>query len=99
MWFIVFMMFALRKCDKKSLTARLWARWDRGKNRQNYQMNPRSVTKPGAARILLEVASSNAPAQAFYASQGFAQVGMRKRYYTLRDGTKDDALLLSRPVP
>ena len=52
-----------------------------------------------ATRIFLEVASLNTPARQFYAAQGFAENGLRKRYYTLRDGTKDDALLLSRPVP
>ena len=52
-----------------------------------------------ATRIFLEVASLNTPARQFYAAQGFAEIGLRKRYYTLRDGTKDDALLLSRPVP
>lgn len=50
-------------------------------------------------RILLEVAAGNAPARAFYAARGFAEIGRRKDYYTLRDGRKDDALLLSRPVP
>lgn len=50
-------------------------------------------------RILLEVAAGNAPARAFYAARGFAEIGRRKGYYTLRDGQKDDALLLSRPVP
>ncbi|MGJ8602512.1 MAG: ribosomal protein S18-alanine N-acetyltransferase [Marivita sp.] len=51
-----------------------------------------------AARIFLEVAEQNHPARAFYALHGFAPLGMRRAYYTLRNGTKDDALLLSRPV-
>ncbi len=57
------------------------------------------ATARGVTRILLEVASRNGPARAFYAAQGFGQVGLRKGYYTLRDGSRDDALLLSRPVP
>ena len=49
-------------------------------------------------RIFLDVAAQNAPARAFYAAKGFAEIGKRRAYYTLRDGSKDDALLLSRPV-
>ncbi|MFP7674226.1 GNAT family N-acetyltransferase [Marivita sp. S0852] len=56
------------------------------------------AARSGCDRIFLEVATSNDAARAFYAARGFAQVGLRKAYYTLRDGTKDDALLLSRPV-
>ncbi|MFP7570998.1 GNAT family N-acetyltransferase [Marivita sp. S2033] len=52
----------------------------------------------GAERVFLDVARSNAAARAFYAAKGFAQVGERHGYYTLRDGRKDDALLLSRPI-
>jgi len=59
----------------------------------------RTAQDKSATRIFLDVASQNAPARAFYAAKGFAPVGQRKGYYTLRDGTKDDALLLSRPVP
>jgi len=50
-------------------------------------------------RIFLEVAAQNTPARAFYKAKGFAPVGLRKAYYTLRDGSKDDAVLLSRSVP
>lgn len=49
----------------------------------------------GVTRIFLEVAQRNEPAKAFYSAKGFAAVGTRRSYYTLRDGTKDDALLLS----
>ena len=51
-----------------------------------------------ADRIFLEVASRNAPARAFYGAKGFAQISTRRGYYTLRDGAKDDAFLLSRPL-
>lgn len=47
------------------------------------------------SQILLEVASRNHAARSFYEARGFAQIGKRPAYYTLRDGTKDDALLLS----
>ncbi|MEN8658196.1 GNAT family N-acetyltransferase [Marivita sp.] len=49
----------------------------------------------GVTRIFLEVANGNRSARAFYAAHGFAPVGQRRAYYTLRDGTKDDAVLLS----
>jgi ribosomal-protein-alanine N-acetyltransferase len=35
----------------------------------------------GAAAVLLEVATDNAPARTLYASAGFAVVGRRPRYY------------------
>ena len=49
----------------------------------------------GVTRVFLEVAQKNRPAKAFYAARGFAPVGVRRAYYTLRNGTKDDAALLS----
>lgn len=49
----------------------------------------------GCSQILLEVASQNHAARSFYDARGFARIGTRPAYYTLRDGTKDDALLLS----
>jgi ribosomal-protein-alanine N-acetyltransferase len=55
----------------------------------------RQAEQKGITRIFLDVAAQNQPARAFYAAKGFGQVGMRKAYYTLRYGTKDDALLLS----
>jgi [ribosomal protein S18]-alanine N-acetyltransferase len=48
--------------------------------------------------VFLEVAARNSPARNFYAGQGFAQIGTRPGYYLLRDGTKDDALVLSRSL-
>lgn len=45
-------------------------------------------------RLILEVREDNAPAIAFYAGHGFAELGRRARYY--RDGTT--ALVLSAPV-
>lgn len=52
----------------------------------------------GADTVFLEVASGNAPARAFYTARGFAEIGRRRDYYTLRDGAHDDALLMARPV-
>jgi ribosomal-protein-alanine N-acetyltransferase len=44
----------------------------------------------GAASMFLEVAVTNVAARALYATQGFAEAGIRRRYYA--DGT--DALIL-----
>jgi len=45
----------------------------------------------GAARLFLEVADNNQPAQALYAAAGFVQVGLRPAYYASGAG----ALLLA----
>ncbi|WP_292292765.1 GNAT family N-acetyltransferase [Marivita sp.] len=50
------------------------------------------------SRVFLEVAASNRAARTFYAAKGFAPIGTRPGYYTLRDGTKDDGVLLSLSV-
>lgn len=52
----------------------------------------------GCSQILLEVASRNHAARSFYDARGFARISIRPAYYTLRDGTKDNALLLSLAV-
>ena len=49
----------------------------------------------GAARCLLEVRQSNAPARALYTGNGFAVEGVRRNYYPVPDG-REDALLMSR---
>lgn len=50
----------------------------------------------GAARIFLEVAASNDIARGLYASEGFAEDGLRKGYYRLPEGGAVDAVLMSR---
>ena len=52
----------------------------------------------GARRLLLEVAESNAGARAFYRAEGFADVGRRRNYYHLPDGTLADAVICARPL-
>jgi [ribosomal protein S18]-alanine N-acetyltransferase len=51
----------------------------------------------GAARAVLEVRRSNAPARALYAGAGFVQVGERKRYYA--DNGEDALVLEWTPCP
>lgn len=56
----------------------------------------------GAERAFLEVAADNAAAIALYESSGFRPVGRRRGYYQSPEGTRTDALVLSRelqPVP
>lgn len=53
----------------------------------------------GAATVFLEVAAANAPAIGFYTAQGYAATGRRKAYYRRPDGTRDDAVIMSRRLP
>jgi len=48
----------------------------------------------GADRVLLEVASSNVGAQAFYAAHGYAEISRRRRYYA----SGDDAVVMAHPL-
>lgn len=50
----------------------------------------------GAQIVHLEVRASNHGAQAFYASRGFAQSGLRRKYYPngTHGGEREDALLM-----
>jgi ribosomal-protein-alanine N-acetyltransferase len=48
----------------------------------------------GADRMLLEVASGNVPAQAFYAAHGFTEIARRRRYYA----TGEDAVVMAHPL-
>ncbi|UOD49836.1 tRNA (adenosine(37)-N6)-threonylcarbamoyltransferase complex dimerization subunit type 1 TsaB [Orrella daihaiensis] len=52
----------------------------------------------GVSRVLLEVRPSNARALAFYAKQGFREIGKRRGYYPAGKGEREDALVLSREI-
>ena len=49
-------------------------------------------------RMFLEVAEDNNAARALYEDAGYAQVGQRKAYYLRADGTRTDALVLSKTL-
>jgi ribosomal-protein-alanine N-acetyltransferase len=59
----------------------------------------KDAQKRGTETIFLEVASRNAPARCFYKRHGYAETGLRKGYYALAGGEKDDALVMSRTLP
>jgi tRNA threonylcarbamoyladenosine biosynthesis protein TsaB len=48
----------------------------------------------GMAKLHLEVAASNTPAQALYVKNGFAPSGLRKAYYAKSHGPAEDAILM-----
>ena len=52
------------------------------------------LKKDGIRSLFIEVAISNQPALALYASRGFTQAGVRKNYYDLGDGMREDALIM-----
>jgi ribosomal-protein-alanine N-acetyltransferase len=52
-----------------------------------------------ASVAFLEVAADNAAAIALYLHQGYVESGRRKGYYAAPDGTRRNALLMSRTLP
>lgn len=48
------------------------------------------------SRLLLEVRESNSAARQFYQKWAFAETGMRKNYYSLPDGTRENAVLMEK---
>jgi [ribosomal protein S18]-alanine N-acetyltransferase len=49
--------------------------------------------------LWLEVRPSNERARALYRRLGFAEVGRRRDYYPAPGGTREDALVMSLPIP
>ena len=56
------------------------------------------AARRGATTAFLEVAETNAPARALYASEGWRETGRRKGYYATSDGTRVDAILMAKPL-
>lgn len=52
----------------------------------------------GAERLFLEVRASNVPARALYARNGFTEVGLRRAYYALPEGGREDAILMAKTL-
>lgn len=52
----------------------------------------------GARTAHLEVAASNTAARALYLAAGWTETGRRPRYFRCPDGTREDALILSRAL-
>lgn len=55
-----------------------------------------SAAALGAERMFLEVAEDNVAARALYARTGFVEAGRRRGYYARTDGSREDALVLTR---
>ena len=59
----------------------------------------KEAARRGAGKIFLEVSASNGAARALYLGLGFAEVGLRPRYYPNLDGPAADALTLRAGLP
>jgi ribosomal-protein-alanine N-acetyltransferase len=53
----------------------------------------------GVRRLRIEVARSNIPAMRLYETAGFTVNGTRRDYYAKRDGSYEDAVMMSRSLP
>ena len=70
----------------------------KGIGRQLVEGAARAAARSDAKRLFLDVAAGNAPARALYAACGFAEIGLRKSYYTIPGGARYDALQLARDL-
>jgi ribosomal-protein-alanine N-acetyltransferase len=57
------------------------------------------AAEANAAVMFLEVNASNNPAIALYKRLGFGEVGLRKGYYAVAHGMREDALVLRASIP
>ncbi|MDZ4307913.1 GNAT family N-acetyltransferase [Allopontixanthobacter sp.] len=69
----------------------------RGLGRKLMECFEEDARKRGAAQLFLEMRINN-PAEKLYRSCGFLPAGTRKNYYRLKDGTRLDAVTLSRQL-
>ena len=72
------------------------SRQGRGYGRAMLRWLYRNAAGRGARSILLEVRPSNLPARSLYLSEGFEQIGVRRRYYPAPGDAREDALVLRR---
>lgn len=70
--------------------------WGQSVARSLLRESWRALLHRGVSRVLLEVRASNAPAQQLYKSEGFAEDGVRANYYSLKGGSREAAVLMSR---
>lgn len=68
----------------------------RGYGRAMLRWLYRDAAGRGARSMLLEVRPSNLAARSLYLSEGFEQIGVRRRYYPAADNAREDALVLRR---
>jgi ribosomal protein S18 acetylase RimI-like enzyme len=54
------------------------------------------VMHRGAPAMLLEVRPSNMPGLRLYERKGFQRIGLRKGYYPLQNGVREDAIVMRR---
>lgn len=59
----------------------------------------RLARQSGCEQIWLEVRQSNERARRVYARYGFSEVGLRRAYYPALQGRREDAVLMSLPLP
>jgi [ribosomal protein S18]-alanine N-acetyltransferase len=92
-----FVLSRLVADEGEILTLVLGIKW-RGRNasRPLLETHLAELARDGAAHLHLEVEETNAPALALYRRMGFTRTGRRSAYYHKLDGTRADALVMSR---
>jgi ribosomal-protein-alanine N-acetyltransferase len=75
------------------------AHWGQGHARFLLDRLVRHARRAKALTVWLEVRESNARARSIYERYGFAQVGVRRGYYPAPHGQREDAVVMSLPVP
>lgn len=85
---------ALDQAELANVAVRAEAR-GRGVGRRLVEHVIRECAHRGALELFLEVRESNAAARGLYRSEGFSEIGRRRRYY---ERPVEDALILRRPL-
>ena len=69
-----------------------------GLGRQLLDQVCKDAQAQGAERLFLEVRASNTPARTLYTRNGFAEIGLRRAYYALPEGGREDAILMAKDL-